>query len=229
MCFNETKIDEKIIKRENYESVFSEFNCYWNCCKTKGGYSGVAIFTKHKPLNAFNGINFETHDKEGRVLTLEFENYFLVSAYVPNSGRGLDRLNYRVKEWDVEFMKFIENLKETKDVILCGDLNVAHKEIDIFKAKGHLKSAGFTLEERNNFTRFLLSGYVDTFRHLYPEMMKFSYFNDQFGKKNLKENKGWRLDYFIINNEALDRLVNSEILNEYDASDHSPIKLTWRI
>ena len=122
----------------------------------------------------------------------------------------------------------MNNLKSKKDIILCGDLNVAHQDIDIFQPKGHLKYAGFTLEERKNFTNLLKCGYVDTFRKLYPNLMKFSYFSGRFGKKNLIENKGWRLDYFLTNEEAIDRIIDSEILNQYDASDHSPIKLTFK-
>ena len=237
ICFNEVKLDEKILKKENYENLFKEkdyYQTYWNLCQSNFsfGYSGVAVFTKSPPMNVKKGINNPEHDKEGRVLTLEFENFFLVSVYVPNSGRELKRLDYRVKKWDLAFKNYLDELKNNnvgKDLVICGDLNVAHKEIDIFNAKGHLKYAGFTLEERKNFTSFLESGYLDSFRHLYPRTIKFSYFFSAYGKKNIKENKGWRLDYFIINSESIQRLVDSEILTEYDESDHSPIKLTWKV
>jgi exodeoxyribonuclease III len=200
---------------------------FWNCCKVKSGYSGVAIFTKYRPLEVIYGINKDDHDQEGRVLTLEFQNFYLVSVYVPNAGEGLKRLQYRVGEWDVEFFKFLNELQKKKHVILCGDLNVAHKEIDIYSAKGHLKSAGFTLEERESFSKFLDSGYIDTFRHLYPDQVKFSYFSAR-RKSQKDENKGWRLDYFVIHQHALENLVDSEILLDYDGSDHYPVKLVWK-
>lgn len=175
-----------------------------------------------------NGINNDDHDSEGRVLTLEFNDFFLIAAYVPNAGEHLKRLDYRIGQWDIKFQNFIKELKEKKDIILCGDLNVAHQEIDIFDGKGHTKSAGFTLEERESFGNFLDQGFIDTFRNLYPDTIKYTYFSAR-RKTNKQQNKGWRLDYFIINKEALDHLVNSEILNEYEGSDHAPIKLTWRL
>ncbi len=170
----------------------------------------------------------EAHDDEGRVLTVEFQDFFLVAVYVPNAGEGLKRLNYRVKEWDVAFGDYLNGLKAKKDLILCGDLNVAHKEIDIYEPKGHLKSPGFTPEERESFTKFLEFGYLDSFRHLYPKEVKFSYFTAR--QKTYKDqNKGWRLDYFVINQNALERLVDSEILYDFEGSDHIPIKLTWKV
>lgn len=229
-CLNETKIDEDKLKKEGHHKLYSDkYASYWNCCKSKAGYSGVAIFTKYKPVNVIYGIGHDDHDDEGRVITLEFADFYLVCVYVPNAGEGLKRIDYRVKEWDIAFQEFLNGLKKNKDVILTGDLNVAHKDIDIYEVKGHLKSAGFTLQERESFGKFLEAGYTDTFRHLYPETVKFSYFSARGGGKNLLANKGWRLDYYVINNEALGRLVDSEILNEYDGSDHTPIKLTWRV
>jgi len=187
----------------------------------------VAIFTKYKPLNIIYGIDMEEHDQEGRVITLEFPRFYLVSVYVPNAGEGLKRLEYRVSNWDIAFFDFLRNLKNKKNVILCGDLNVAHKEINIYTPKGHLKSAGFTLVERNSFTKFLESGFIDTFRHLYPNNVKFSYFTARV-KSQKDENKGWRLDYFVVNNQALDYLIDSDILLDYDGSDHCPVKLVWQ-
>jgi exodeoxyribonuclease III len=217
------------LKKDKLDKLFSEtYQSYWNCCQVKNGYSGVAIFTKYRPLRVTNGIDMEEHDKEGRVITAEFPNFYIVAVYVVNSGEGLKRLSYRTQEWDVAFFKYLHSLKEKKDVILCGDLNVAHKEIDVYDPKGKEKQSGFTPEERKSFSEFLELGYLDTFRHLNPEEKKFTYFTArqiQFRK----ENKGWRLDYFIINDSAKTRLVNSEILNDYEGSDHTPIKLTWKV
>jgi exodeoxyribonuclease III len=149
----------------------------------------------------------------------------LVAVYVPNAGECLKRLDYRVKEWDKAFFEYLNKLNENKNIIVCGDLNVAHKEIDIFDPKNKKKSAGFTNEERESFTKFLEYGYVDTFRHFYPEIVKYSYFSMRAGRKNIEENKGWRLDYFITNKDHVGRIVDSQILNEYEGSDHCPIKL----
>jgi exodeoxyribonuclease III len=146
---------------------------------------------------------------------------------VPNAGENLKRLDYRVDQWDVEFQSYLNNLKKNKNIILCGDLNVAHKEIDIYSVKGHEKSAGFTKEERESFNNFLESGYIDTFRYLYPKEVKFSYFSAR-RVTNKAENKGWRLDYFVINVESRENLVDSNILNEYSGSDHTPIKLVYK-
>jgi exodeoxyribonuclease III len=224
---NETKIDLEVLKKEKHDKLFSEsYSSFWNCCKIKSGYSGVAIFTKYKPLDVIYGIDSNDHDQEGRVLTLEFPNFYIVSVYVPNAGEGLKRLNYRVEEWDSAFFAFLDKLQSKKNVILCGDLNVAHKEIDIFSAKGHAKSPGFTIEERNSFSKFLDSGYVDTFRHLYPNQVKFSYLSAR-GKTQKADNKGWRLDYFVIHQNSMHKLVDSDILLDYDGSDHYPIKLVW--
>jgi exodeoxyribonuclease III len=173
------------------------------------------------------GIQKDSHDGEGRVITLEYPTFYLICVYVPNAGEKLKRLEYRVNEWDVEFQAYLNNLRKKKNLILCGDLNVAHKPIDIFSAKGHEKSAGFTKEERESFTKFLDGGYVDTFRYLYPEIVKFTYFSAR-RVTHKAENKGWRLDYFVINDEAKVSLLDSEILNEYGGSDHSPIKLTYK-
>jgi exodeoxyribonuclease III len=161
------------------------------------------------------------------VLTLEFDDFYLLSAYVPNAGEGLKRLSYRVKEWDLAFIEFINTLKKKKNVIVSGDLNVAHEEIDIYEPKKLTKSPGFTPEERKGFSDFLKHGYVDSFRHLYPKEVKYSFFSKRMGDKMMRENKGWRLDYFVIDNEGVKRVENSEILQDYTASDHCPIKLTW--
>lgn len=226
---NETKIDHSTLKKDKLDKLFSEnYHSFWNCCKVKSGYSGVAIFTKYRPIQISYGIEIEEHDQEGRVLTAEFPNFYLVSTYTVNSGEGLKRLDYRTKEWDVAFFNYINSLKEKKDVILCGDLNVAHLDIDVYDTKGKEKQSGFTPQERQSFSEFLNFGYIDTFRHLNPEEKKFSYFSAR-QVSHRKENKGWRLDYFIINNDAKNRLINSEILCDYEGSDHVPIKLTWSL
>lgn len=173
-------------------------------------------------------MNLPNHDDEGRVITLEFPDFYILSCYTPNSGEGLRRLDYRTKEWDVEFQDFVDKLKAKKNVIVCGDLNVAHQEIDIHKAKGHENSAGFTQEERESFTKFLDRGYVDTFRYLHPETVKFSYFS-KYHKQNKSLNKGWRLDYFIVNKEAIEHVTEADIMTEYDSSDHCPIIIQWKI
>ena len=201
---------------------------FWNCCKVKSGYSGVAIFSKYRPIEITYGIKHNDHDDEGRVITAEYDDFYVVSVYVPNAGEGLKRLDYRIKQWDKAFFLYINSLKEKKDVIVSGDLNVAHKEIDIYEAKGHLKSAGFTPEERESFTKFLDDGYIDTFRHLNPDLVKFSFFSGRI-KSHKENNKGWRLDYFVINQDAEKRLVDSNIYTEYEGSDHLPIKLIWKV
>ena len=228
LCLNETKVDINTINKEKYDKkYFSDYLCYWNSSKEKAGYSGVAILTKYKPVEVSYGIDMETHDGEGRVITLEYNSFFLICVYVPNAGENLKRLDYRVNQWDVEFQSYLNKLREKKNVILCGDLNVAHKEIDIYSVKGHEKTAGFTKEERESFGKFLALGYIDTFRYLYPDEVKFSYFSAR-RVSNKADNKGWRLDYFVINQESKENLVDSTILNEYSGSDHTPIKLVYK-
>ena len=228
-CFNETKVDNKLIDDEKYNTLYStKYKSYWICPLDKKGYSGVAVFTKYEPISVSYGIQNSSYDDEGRVITLEYEQFYLISCYTPNAGEKLKRLDYRVKEWDVEFFKYINSLKEKKDIILCGDLNVAHQEIDIYEAKGHSKTSGFTKEERNSFTDFLSMGYVDTFRQEHPEEEKFTYFTRRV-KQFKGDNKGWRLDYFITNNEHKFDIVASDMLDKdlYDSSDHIPIKFEF--
>ena len=185
--------------------------------------------TKYEPLSVNYGINEDEHDKEGRVITIEYEKFYLISCYTPNAGEGLKRLDYRVNEWDKCFFEYINSLKEKKDIILAGDLNVAKDEIDIYEPKTHEKMPGFTKEERESFSKFLEMGYKDTFRELYPEEQKFSFFSK---RGNLKEeNKGWRLDYFITNKGAKNiKIEESNMLdkNKYDSSDHIPIVLIFQ-
>ena len=230
ICFNETKIDYEVIEKLNLNNLFNKtYKSFWYCPNEKKGYSGTGILTKYEPISVKYGINIDKHDEEGRVLTIEFEKFFIISCYTPNSGDNLKRLDYRINEWDKDFFEYINSLKEQKDIILAGDLNVAKDEIDIYEVKGHEKVAGFTKEERDSFSKFLNMGYVDTFRNLHPEEQLFSFFSK---RGNLKEqNKGWRLDYFIVN----DNLRNIEIeesymlnKNKYDSSDHIPIICTFR-
>ena len=227
LCLNETKIDENILEKENFSNLLGpSYSSYFNCCKTKKGYSGTAIFTKYAPLNVTYGISIKKHDDEGRVITMEFDSFYLVATYIPNAGEGLKRIDYRVKEWDVDFQNYLNNLKKLKTVIWAGDINVAHNEIDIHSPKTNLKSAGFTIEERNSFSSFLEKGWIDTFRFRNPEAVCYSYWSF-FGQMRDK-NKGWRLDYFVVDTEGNKSVENSEILNSYTGSDHCPIKLTLK-
>jgi len=229
LCLNETKIDDEKIKELKFDKLLNhKYLSYWNCSKAKLGYSGVAILTKFKPDKVTYGINHEEHDQEGRVVTLEYSTFFIVAVYVPNAGDGCRRLDYRVHKWDVAFHEYLDDLKKVKDVIVCGDLNVAHHPIDIARPKSNEGCSCYTIEERNSFTGLLTRGYVDTFRHLYPDVIKYTHFSARL-KSNIEKNVGWRLDYFLVNREAMQRLINSEILNEYIGSDHSPIKLTFKL
>lgn len=229
ICLNETKIDYSLLEKEKYNILYQEkYKSSWICPIEKKGYSGVAVFSKYEPLSIFFGIKNEKLDDEGRVITYEYPSFFLVACYTPNAGEKLKRLDYRIEDWDKEFFKYINGLKEKKDIILCGDLNVAFQDIDIYEAKGHNKTPGFTNEERNSFGDFLNMGYIDTFRSLHPEETKFSYFSKRF--KHLKnENKGWRLDYFIVNQNNNFEIISSDMLNKdvYNSSDHIPIKLEF--
>ena len=232
VCFNETKIDEEIIEKMNLKKTFKEkynFFSYFNNSTEKKGYSGTAILTKYKPLSVSYGMNIEKHDKEGRIITMDFDKFYLVCCYTPNAGEGLKRIDYRVKEWDKDFFDFINNLKNKKDVILTGDLNVARENIDIFDPKGREKLPGFTKLEKESFNNFLKTGYIDNFRSLHPNEKKFSFFTKR-AKGKREGNKGWRLDYFITNKEMKNiEVKDCDILdkNKYLASDHLPIKLAF--
>ena len=220
LCLNETKMDEsKIASGKIKEKLFPDkYLQYWNCCKSSSGYAGTAILTKVKPLEVKYDLGIMEHDLEGRTLTAEFEHFILVACYVPNAGQKLDRLSYRTKKWDVDFRRYLKNLETSKNkcVILCGDLNVAHHEIDISNPKGNLRSAGFTVEERTEFTNFLNEGFVDSFR-------KYTYWNLRSGAR--ASNKGWRLDYFAISEVLMDAVEESDMLSQVMGSDHCPIKL----
>ena len=225
ICFNETKIDDAKLNNHLITDNFPpEYHLYFNCSKAKAGYSGTGIASKYKPISVLLDLQIEKHDQEGRAVTLEFEHFYLISCYVPNAGEGLRRLDYRTNEWDVELRKFVSELKKKKHVILCGDLNVAHQEIDLFDPKGNRnKSAGFTDREREGMTNLLNEGFVDTFRELYPKTVKYSWWSMRTGAR--KVNRGWRIDYFIIDKEGMKSVVDSTINNNIHGSDHCPVEL----
>ena len=217
-CVQETKLQEGQIDfaPEGYE-------CYWNYAEKKG-YSGTAVFTKKHPLKVWNGIGMEEHDQEGRVITLEFEDFFFVTVYTPNSQSELKRLDYRMK-WEDDFRAYLKKLEEKKPVIVCGDLNVAHKEIDLKNPKTNRKNAGFTDEERAKFTTLLESGFTDTFRYFYPEQEGiYSWWSYRF--KAREKNSGWRIDYFLTSDSLKDRLKGAHIYTDIFGSDHCPVELT---
>lgn len=215
-CLQETKLQagQTDLKFEGYDS-------YWNYADKKG-YSGTAVFTKHKPLGVSYGIGIDEHDHEGRVITLEMEDFFLVTVYTPNSQDGLRRLEYRMK-WEDDFLAYIKALDERKPVIICGDLNVAHEEIDLKNPKTNRMNAGFTDQEREKMTVFLNSGFTDTFREKYPNTVKYSWWSYRF--KAREKNAGWRIDYFLISDRMKERMCDARIHNDIFGSDHCPVEL----
>ena len=216
-CLQETKIQEGQVDIET-EKYFK----YWNYAEKKG-YSGTAIFTKIKPIKVDYGLGIEEHDKEGRIITLEFEKFYLVNCYTPNSKRELERLDYRMI-WEDEVRKYLIELNKTKPVIYCGDLNVAHKEIDLKNPKTNTKSAGFTIEEREKMTELLESNFIDSFRYLYPEKEEaYTWWSYMFHAR--EKNIGWRIDYFITSKDIEDKIEDSIIHNNIQGSDHCPIEL----
>lgn len=195
---------------------------YWNYAEKKG-YSGTAIFTKKEPMSVVNGIGVEEHDKEGRVITLEFENYYMVTVYTPNSQNELARLDYRMT-WEDAFLAHLKKLEENKPVVVCGDMNVAHKEIDLKNPKSNRKNAGFTDEERQKFSVLLENGFVDTFRHFYPDLEgAYSWWSYRFQAR--AKNAGWRIDYFLVSEALKDQLQDAKILTDVMGSDHCPVEL----
>lgn len=198
------------------------YNCYWNYAEKKG-YSGTAVFTKEKPLSVSYDIGIDHHDKEGRVITLEFNDYYLVNVYTPNSQTELARLDYRMA-WEDDFRNYLLDLDAKKPVILCGDLNVAHTEIDLKNPKSNKTNAGFTIEERDKFSELLKSGFVDSFRFLHPNVTDvYSWWSYRFSAR--KNNAGWRIDYFVVSNKIKDKIVEANIHNEVMGSDHCPVEL----
>lgn len=215
-CIQETKMQEGQL-----DLTMEGYHVYLNSAERKG-YSGTAVWTKIKPISVIKGIGIEEHDKEGRVLTLEYKEFYLVNVYTPNSKRELERLDYRVI-WENEFRKYLKNLEKNKPVILCGDLNVAHKELDVKNDKSNRNSAGFTDEERREFQNLLNENFVDTFRVFYPDKEKFSWWS-YFGKAREK-NVGWRIDYFVVSEVLKNKLKDAEIHDQVFGSDHCPVSI----
>ena len=217
ICLQEIKMSEG-----QMELDLPGYYQYYNYAQKKG-YSGTAVFTKHKPINVSYGIGIEDHDTEGRVITLEFDEFFLVNCYTPNSQRGLTRLDYRQK-WEDVFREYLLELNKTKPVILCGDLNVAHKEIDLANPKSNRKNAGFTDEERGKFTELLNAGFIDTYRYFYPDIPDmYSWWS--YITKARERNVGWRIDYFVVSKDFEDKILDASIHMEQMGSDHCPVVL----
>jgi len=215
-CLQETKM-----QAGQLDLQFEGYQSYWNYADKKG-YSGTAIYTKHEPLNVTYGLGIDEHDHEGRVITLEMEDFFLITVYVPNSQDELRRLDYRM-QWEDDFRAYVKQLNAIKPVIICGDLNVAHEEIDLKNPKTNRRNAGFTDEEREKMTILLDNGFVDTFRHLYPEQVTYSWWSYRFRAR--EKNAGWRIDYFLISERLKERLVDAKIHTEILGSDHCPVEL----
>ena len=194
---------------------------YWNYAEKKG-YSGTAVFTREEPLSVSYGLGIEEHDKEGRVITLEFPDYYFITCYTPNSQRGLARLDYRM-EWEEAFLKYINTLNSEKSVVLCGDLNVAHKEIDLKNPESNRRNAGFSDEERDKFTKLLEAGYTDTFRYLYPDKEEYSWWS--YFRQARDRNIGWRIDYFVVSKVLEDKIVEASIHQSIMGSDHCPVSV----
>ena len=215
-CLQETKM-----QAGQLDLSFPGYESYWNYADKKG-YSGTAIYTKHKPLSVTYGIDIDEHDHEGRVITLEMEDFYLVTVYTPNSQDGLRRLEYRMK-WEDDFQAYLHKLDEKKPVIVCGDMNVAHQEIDLKNPKTNRKNAGFTDEEREKMTQLLSNGFIDTFRTLYPEQVTYSWWSYRFRAR--EKNTGWRIDSFLISERLKDRLEDAKIHTEIMGSDHCPVEI----
>ena len=216
-CLQETKM-----QAGQLDLQFPGYTSYWNYAEKKG-YSGTAIYTHHTPLAVTYGIGIDEHDHEGRVITLEMDDFYLVTCYTPNSQDGLRRLDYRMK-WEADFLDYIKKLDEKKPVILCGDLNVAHQEIDLKNPKTNRRNAGFTDEERERMTTMLANGFADTFRTLHPDDVTYSWWSYRFHAR--EKNAGWRIDYFIVSERLMSRVSGATIHTEVFGSDHCPVELT---
>ena len=219
-CLQETKMQQGQL-----DLSFDGYESYWNYADKKG-YSGTAIFTRRKPINVTYGIGIDEHDHEGRVITLETEDFFLVDVYTPNSQDGLKRLDYRMK-WEDAFRAYLMRLDGSKPVIVCGDMNVAHQEIDLKNPKSNRRNAGFTDEERQKFSQLLASGFTDTFRLLHPEQVTYSWWSYRF--KAREKNAGWRIDYFVTSQRLDNHVKEAGIHNEIYGSDHCPVELVLDI
>ncbi|KAG4211826.1 hypothetical protein ERO13_A02G123602v2 [Gossypium hirsutum] len=225
LCLQETKLQEKDVESIKQSLIEGYENSFWTCSNTRLGYSGTAIISRIKPLAVRYGLGISDHDSEGRVVTAEFDSFYLLSVYVPNSGDGLRRLAYRITEWDPSLGNYIKELEKSKPVILTGDLNCAHEEIDIYNPAGNRRSAGFTIEERQSFsTNFLSRGFVDTFRKQNPDVVGYTYWGYRHGAR-----KGWRLDYFLVSEAIADDVHDSFILPDVIGSDHCPIGLVLKL
>ncbi|MEC1585303.1 exodeoxyribonuclease III [Bacillus spizizenii] len=221
ICLQETKIQDGQVDLQP-----EGYHVYWNYA-VKKGYSGTAVFSKQKPLRVMYGIGIEDHDQEGRVITLEFENLFVMTVYTPNSKRGLERIDYRM-QWEEALLSYILELDKKKPVILCGDLNVAHQEIDLKNPKANRYNAGFSDQERGAFTRFLEAGFVDSFRHVYPDLEgAYSWWSYRAGARD--RNIGWRLDYFVVSERLKERIEDASISADVMGSDHCPVELMINI
>ena len=216
-CLQETKMQEGQL-----DIAFPGYTSYWNYAEKKG-YSGTAVFTKHEPLSVTYGIGIDEHDHEGRVITLETEHFYVVNVYVPNAQEGLKRLDYRLA-WDDAFRSYLQRLDSVKPVVVCGDFNVAHNEIDLKNPKTNRHNAGFTDEERSSFSRLIEGGFVDTFRHFYPEAEGiYSWWSYRFQAR--AKNAGWRIDYFLASSRLVPHLVDAKIHTSIYGSDHCPVEL----
>lgn len=215
-CIQESKVLE-----EQFDYRPEGYKMYLNPAEKKG-YSGTLVFTKIDPINVSYGMGIEEHDKEGRIITLEYDKFYLVTVYTPNAKNDLSRLEYRMK-WEDDFKSYLKMLELTKPVVVCGDLNVAHNEIDIKNAKSNRGSAGFTDEERDKFSKLLDAGFIDTFRYLYPEKIKYSWWSYMGHAR--ENNTGWRIDYFVVSNNFIDKVNDSIIHDHILGSDHCPIEI----
>ncbi|MCM2581637.1 exodeoxyribonuclease III [Bacillus stercoris] len=221
ICLQETKIQDGQVDLQP-----EGYHVYWNYA-VKKGYSGTAVFSKQEPLHVMYGIGIEEHDQEGRVITLEFENVFVMTVYTPNSRRGLERIDYRM-QWEEALLSYILELDKKKPVILCGDLNVAHQEIDLKNPKANRKNAGFSDQERGAFTRLLEAGFVDSFRHVYPDLEgAYSWWSYRAGARD--RNIGWRIDYFVVSESLKEQIEDAGISKDVMGSDHCPVELIINI
>ena len=225
LCLQETKASAEEAKATL--EIMDEYYIYTNSSKARKGYSGTAILTREEPVQVTYDIGLEEHDQEGRVITAEFNRFFIATVYTPNSGAGLDRLDYR-ETWDKAFLNYILWLNKRKPVIVCGDLNVAHRDIDIARAReNYNKSAGYTQREIDGFQRFVDAGFVDTFRHFHPKEVKYTYWN--YVTNGRAKNIGWRIDYFMVSERILPAVRDAAIHNEYFGSDHCPVSMEVEI
>ena len=220
LSLNETKLSEDLLNIFPFEP--EGYEVYFTNSKIRKGYSGVAVFTKQKPLNVHYGLIDHKYDDEGRVITLEFDKFYYVAAYVPNAGDGLKRMDFRM-QYEKDLVEYLNELDQKKPIIYGGDLNVAHNEIDIKNPKANVGNPGFTPEEREAFTNLLANGYIDAFRHLYPDTVKYSWWSYRFNAR--ANNAGWRIDYFVVSKRIIDLVKDAKIHNEIEGSDHCPIEL----